>query len=111
VVLGGNDYGDFDMHYDVAPIGEVFDQTKGMWVPIATTGLDPQTLPEAEAVRVPGGLILAGGLRDIDDIDVNNQPNNDIFPPHLFDEFTGRWFRLPHGMLTQRTSTKLVMVQ
>ena len=67
--------------YDAdAPIGEVFDQTKGMWVPIATTGLDPQTLPEAEAVRVPGGLILAGGLRDIDDIDVNNQPNNDIFP-------------------------------
>jgi hypothetical protein len=106
VVLGGHKNSPNDYDAD-APIGEVFDQTEGTWVPIATTGLDLQTsLEEAEAVCVPGGLILAGGVIDNDEWDDENNVS-----PHLFDEFAGRWFRLPHEMVTHRRSTQLVTVQ
>ena len=108
VVLGGNNNDITDVYDAGAPIGEVFDQTKGTWVPIATTGLDLQTLEEAKAVCVLGGLILAGGLihPDLNGLDDDNDAS-----PYLFDEFTGRWFRLPHEMVAHRRSTQLVMVQ
>jgi hypothetical protein len=67
----------------------VFDPVKREWEPLGAEMVDKHG--NISTVAVAGGLLVVG-----------------FVPPEPYDEETGRWVTLPHGMIAQRHGTGLV---
>jgi hypothetical protein len=69
--------------------GEVFDPVKREWEPLGAEMAHKHG--NISTVAVAGGLLAVG-----------------LNPPELYDEESGRWVTLPHGMVEQRQGVGLV---
>jgi hypothetical protein len=81
--------------------GEVFDPVRRMWVPMPDMSVGRASHC---ATKVCGGMVVIGGVR--------SRGNEPAELGQLFDEASGRWFSLPHSMVTDHerkfSSGKLV---
>ena len=75
--------------------GEVFDPVKREWEPLGAEMAHYHG--KISAVAVAGGMLLVS-------VDEDRDPNE------LYDEGSGRWFRLPHAMVEHRKATGLISV-
>jgi hypothetical protein len=75
--------------------GEVFDPVKREWEPLGTEMAHNHI--NISAVAVAGGMLVVS-------VDEDDDPNE------LYDEESGRWFRLPHAMVKPRYGVGLASV-
>jgi hypothetical protein len=71
--------------------GEVFDPVKRAWEPLGAEMAHKHG--NISTVDVAGGLLAVG-----------------FHTPELYDEESGRWVTLPHGMVEHRKATGLISV-
>ena len=72
--------------------GEVFDPVRREWEPLGADNM-AHAYGHLRTVAVAGGLLLVG-----------------FNHPELYEEESGRWLTLPHGMVEQRKATGLISV-
>jgi hypothetical protein len=77
--------------------GEVFDPVKREWEALGAEMAHGHS--NISAVAVAGGMLLVS-------VDEDDYPN-EACPNELYDEQSGRWFKLPHAMAQLRSSTRL----